>query len=380
MIMGCLFGAIALALTAWVQPVAAQDVEKPAGTAAPAVAEATATMPAMPRVRLAPMPGFDDETAYVRSMSDRPAALADLAQKTDLAGARVELWISAANLILAYQIEPNCTRRVLHLADGENELDVAALTEALDRADGFLAQAGVEIDDLARGEDAPDEKLTQWRHESSTLKAFSAALRAYLIPAEKGEADRAARRAASGLSPLREDSNRQVAAAASFWQACLRSRESDFGPALSALDLALADLRPESMPYVFFARLLRCRLVGDRGSPATALALLLQFEERSREWIEDETARADAVRTTRLVCLQTLARWFDRLSAEDATAERRWCVERMKTIIGESFNEEVTGGEGATVLRLTPSVPLVAVVPERDQIGTTSTQPSADNP
>lgn len=380
MIMRWLFGTIAVALTVCVQPVAAQYVEKPGNTAEPALAESAAKLPAMPLVRLAPMPGFQDETAYVRSISDRQAALADLARKTDLAGARVELWISAANLILSHQIEPSCTWRVLQLAGGESELNAAALAEALDRADGFLTQAGAELDELARREDAPDEKLTQWRYESSTLRAFSAALRAYLIPDEEGEADRASRRAASGLSPLREDSNRQVAAAASFWQACLRSSEPDPEPALLALDPALADLRPESMPYAFFARLLRCRLVGDRGSPATALALLFQFEERTRDWIEDEPARASAVRATRVVCLQMLARWFNQLSAENAAAERHWCIERMQAIIDESFSDEATGTEGATVLRLAPSVPLLAGIPELDQTGTTSTQPSADNP
>jgi len=44
------------------------------------------------------------------------------------------------------------------------------------------------------------------------------------------------------------------------------------------------------------------------------------------------------------------------------------------------FDEEATGGEGAAVMRLGPSVPLVAGNPLQDQTGTTSTQPTVDNP
>jgi hypothetical protein len=313
-------------------------------------------LPAMPKVRLAAMPGHESESAYLSAVADRVAALARRAEQSDRPADRVTAWLAAANQVLAHQVEPSCTRHVLRLARAEDEPDADALARMLHRADEFLDQADAAMEDQADGAGASDEMQGRLRSESVTLRAFAAALRAYLVTHEDDTDGRTARRAASALSPLREDEAPQVRAAASFWQACLRGLEEDSAPALAALDLAMADPGPDSMPYALFGRLLRCRLVARRGGPATASAILLQLEERLADWVDDSDRLADAIRAVQIERLHTLALWHDQLAADGAGVERQWCVDRMQALIDSSF-----GGQEAAVLRLTPAVPLVAV-------------------
>jgi hypothetical protein len=113
------------------------------------------------------------------------------------------------------------------------------------------------------------------------------------------------------------------------------------------------------MPYAFFARLLRCRLIAARGGPATALALLMQIEERCDEWFTGDKEREEAVRAARLVRIQILVDWHDSLDSSGSASERQWCVERIKVLVDEHF-----GDNNGPVLRLTPAIPLLAQPPE----------------
>ncbi|UCC32711.1 MAG: hypothetical protein JSU86_10590 [Phycisphaerales bacterium] len=333
------------------------DVPGNAPTAPPAVPP----LPDLPRVRLAALPGFEDDAEYLRSISGRVTELEVQARQAGDPMRQAEPLLAAANLILAQQLEPTCTRRLLHVDGNMDEPGEADLRSALDRADALIERAGAALKEPQVREDRPADRLQQITHRLQTLGAFAAALRAFLSPDKGPQAARDARRAASGLAPLREDRNQPVAAAASLWQACLRSLESDQGPALSVLDLALSDPVPESMPYAFFARLLRCRLLADRGHPATALALLMQVEERCSEWLATDKEREDAVRAAQLAEIQITADWYRRLNGSEASSERKWCAERIQTLIGDSFGED-----GNTVLRLTPAIPIVASPPGED--------------
>ncbi|MGB2987513.1 MAG: hypothetical protein WBE26_16740 [Phycisphaerae bacterium] len=340
-----------------------QDVPQPtAGDTADHTATAPAALsplPKLPRVRPAPMPGFDDDAAYMRSISERVSELATLADQVGEPTKRTESLLAAVNLILAHHLEPLCTRRILQIPGERDGLGEGELRAALDRAEALIEQANATLQAMHDREDLPAGWLEESTHRTKTLQAFAMALRAYLFRGEGVDGTHEARQAASRLSPLLEDSSRAVVEAATLWQACLRSYESELAPALSRLDPALADPVPQSMPYAFFARLLRCRLIADRGGTAVALGLLMQIEERCHKWLTDDTGRDDAARAAQLMRIQIMADWYDRLASLDRTAERQWCVDRIKKLIDERFGES-----GDTVLRLAPAIPIIALPPK----------------
>ena len=345
----------------WACPCEAQGVTDPAADTrvdTKALQTTEPPFPALPRVGLTPMPGFNDDLAYVRVITERVSELSALADQTGDPATRAGLMLASANLILANQLEPACSRRLLHLWIDPDEEDEAEILGALARADELLTQ----VDTLLQQNSDQGDLAAGWPEETrdrlDTLRAFAAALRVQLLRGQGDEAGRAARRAASRLSPLLEHGNRKVVAAATFWQAVLRSHESDPSRALAVLEPALADPLPESMPYALFARLLRCRLLADPGSPAAALGLLMQLEERCLEWLGSDMERADAVRAVQLVRIQIMRDWHDRLSGPDASKERQWCRDRVKTLIEEAFADP-----GDTVMRLTPAIPIVAQPP-----------------
>ena len=338
------------------------------------------------------MPGFDDDAAYVRSIASRVDELAAQAGRVDDRLRRADLLATAVNLILAHQVEPYCSRRLLQLQSDDDVVDKAESQSAFDRADELIARAKTALQEWSarrplqdrdpasskRGGLSPGPSLrsgpaSEAGQRLETLQAFASGLRAYLLPGSNEP-----RRAASGLAPLIEDRNRAVSAAATLWQASLRSNDSDPDRALSVLAPPLADPAPGSMPYAFFARLLRCRLIAERDtvklvrdsnlapaggdgkddhvpSPAAALALLMQIEERCDEWLADAAQRDNALRTTQLVRIQILADWSERLALKGRVAERKWCMDRIKELLDER------GGEGNdTVLRLSPAIPIIA--------------------
>ncbi len=336
----------------------------------PAAQLPAGTLPDPPQMRLARMPGFDDDAAYMRSIADRASELSALASQADKPAKRIDLLLAAANLILARQLEPACSTALLQIVDEGNVWKEAELRSALDRADTLIEQAFAAmideaftaIEELREQEGPPADRLDELTRRIETLRAFASGLRAYLLPGDGAEAGRVTRRAASRLSPLLEDQSRPVAAAATLWQACLRSRESDPTRALSLLDLALAKPREQALPYAFFARLQRCRIIADRGGSASALALLLQIEERCDDWLTSDADRANAARASQLVQLQILIDWHTRLeSSSEHDAERKWCADRISALREAAFD-----GDDNTVLRLTPAIPIVARPPDLD--------------
>lgn len=308
-----------------------------------------------PTVRLAPMAGFDDNTAYARSIAARVEELAAQAGQADDLTKRADLFAASANLVLAQQLEPACTHTLLQLRHNEEIFEEAASRAALDRADELISGAHDALRKLDDRDDLPKGWLAQSKRRLETLEVFALGLRVYLLPGTGDEAVRGVRSAVSRLAPLLEDQSPAVTAAANLWQACLKSRGSDPARALSVLGPALADPSGGSMPYAFFARLQRCRLIAKRGGRAAALALLMQIEEHCDHWLTDNTARDDAMRATQLVRIQILIDWHDHLDASSKAAERKWCAERIKALSADRFAE---GNE--TVLRLTPAIPIMA--------------------
>ncbi|UCE58947.1 MAG: hypothetical protein JSU63_16075 [Phycisphaerales bacterium] len=305
-------------------------------------------------VRLTPIEGFDDEAAYARSIAARAGELVMQAQQNPDVLTQTDLLLAAANLILAFEVEPLCAAKLLGFPDEQLPLSAKQVGDALDRADAIILQTETTLSGIKGLEDAPAQWLTESSHRADTLTAFAKALRAFLQP-EIGQ--EAGRRAAAGLSVFREDANPQVGAAASLWQACLRARESDTSRAMTALDLALSDPRRNTMPFAFFARLLRCQLVSSRGGHVAALAILTQIEDRCSIWVSGEKNRDDAARAVTFVEIQTLKDWLASGTQDSDSSQQEWCANRIQTLVQERF-----AGGSDTVLRLSTAVPIIAPV------------------
>ena len=323
---------------------------------APAPASESLTLPVAP---LAALEGFEGEAHAQRFYAQQVATLAQRAEQAADALERAKLQLTAANLILARQIEPACTRALLELPAAQTPDDLRSLFE---QARTLLANAEEILSQDHLAEAAPGADEAQARRRSNladvlqVLQAFAAGLEAYLLPAGDAEEARTARKAASRLATLLEHDDQTVAVAASLWHAVLRARNGEPDRVLAFAPLALKEPRRQELPYAFFSRLLRCRLLAARADgPAATLALLYQLEERCNEWLSEPAVRAQAFRAASLVELQILSAWRERLSNDPKhQAARQWCSAQIRTVTEERFSDP-----SATVYRLVNAIPLL---------------------
>jgi hypothetical protein len=328
-----------------------------------------------PKVRLAPLPGSAADAAFLESVASRVAELQQQAAETADPERKAGFLLAAANLILAEELEPPCSRKFLQLNKPQQSDDAFAAAAALDRVEALIVEAETIL--RTQQEHSPDDNppLTDQAKDLNrivvTLKAFAQALRAYLVTEADVDPARAARRAASGLSVIVEDDNPPIAAAATCWQAYLRAMEPDPSPALEILDPAIVDPPTDAPRFGFFSRLLRCRLLSARGGSATALALLMQVEERADDWFKVDSERADAMRSCAWLRLRILQDWHDRLDSTLQADERAWCKSRIDTLRAERFSD----ASGATILRLNQAIPIIARPP-----GPSATPPDGTPP
>lgn len=271
--------------------------------------------------------------------------------------------LGAANIILARQLEPFSSIAVLNLPPAPSDDDRKTISEALDRAERLITQASellktqiphveppAEEEDAEQPKnDAPKSDAAQLLHAGEALQSFLNGQRVYLL----GEIEPGARRrAASALAPLLEDSDRKVSSAARLWQALLRGLESDPTAALQILDSRMTPPHPETWPYGLFARVVRCRFEGVKGSWSPALVMLVQIEDQLEEWVPDVAHRGDARRLFAFTRLDVLRRWHDSLPPEQET-ERAWCARQAQEIVRSYFSVE------SSLLRLEPAIPMV---------------------
>lgn len=355
-----------LAIFAWSRPALTQPALSPEGTdAGPRAPGGDLPPDHSSEVRLGALPGFADDGAFMESVASRVTEFQQQAADSDDPQRKAGFLLAAANLILAEQLEPACTRRFFQLDPPPQKDDPLAVAPALARSEVLIAEAEASLrppaEHDAADEDAPttEPRGHELHRTVETLKAFAQALRAYLTAEADADPARTARRAASGLSVLLEDDNPQVAAAAAFWQACLRAADPDPTPALAVLDPAVIDPPPDSLRFGFFSRLLRCRVLAAGGGSAAALALLLQVEERANDWFKAEAERADAVRACAWLRLRILQDWHDRLDSSAQVDERTWCSSQMETLRAQRFSN----ARSATLMRLSQAIPIIARPP-----------------
>lgn len=335
--------------------------------------------PPAPVVSLAPVNGqanLEDHRAGVVELVDRLVGLAD---GNDDALLRAELRLAAANVVLARQVEPECTRAFWGLTISEpNADDPDTLRAAFDSAAGLIATAEKDLDAAQAAAPKPEEPAAKeeaadkdakstvelWQARVSAakaqrraLKAFHRALRAVLAPPAEADAARERRRAASEMAALLEDDDRRVAAAAGFWQAYLRKDEEDPKPVLSRLDYALDDFAPAERPYAFFSRLLRCMVLASHDERVAALALMKQMEERTFVWFPEAEQQQVAASGVAWIEFQTLAAWHASLDPKKQADEQNWCHNEAQKTIDRALKEHTA------LPRLWPAIPVMSDLP-----------------
>ena len=306
-------------------------------------------LPQIPDVRLRLLDGASSESEFLNSVGDRAAALlAESQGQSD--EARVNARLAAANLILARQMAPVCSRSLLAVP---NANDPTRARDALARARTILDDAKALIDAADAGHVEPPVWIRSAEIRHQTLGSFATAFDAIFMSADRPDRARTLRRAATKLWPLTEDDDPEIAIAARLWQAFLRGYEDDVNPAIETLDLALAKPDEKTRRLAFMSTLLRCRLLARQGGYAVSLALANIIEERCDEWFTTADDRGDALRTTTLIELAVLSDWFEAIEGEGRDDERRWCAQRMRDLI-----EARLTGEQITVLGLDTTFPL----------------------
>jgi len=346
-----------------------------AGIAAPPVHgddQTPESFPPAPSMLLASVDGVDDMAAYTSSVADRATRLVELAEKSKDPLRRAELQLTGANLILARQMEPTCTRIFWHLTgSAEHPPDPQMLTQAFDTVDRLLAEAKTNLDE-ARGQASVEEeksgetaeakeksvpskpsRITAAGRHQRTLASFQQALRAALLPPPGDEGKRSVRRAASQLAELVEHDDRRIATAAGFWQAYLRKGETDPHASLAGLDNALDEFAPTEQPYAFFARVMRCDVLAEHGQEVAALTLLTQMEERALNWYPDGEPRKQALGAIAWTKLHALRTWFDTLDPSERAEERAWCCSQAATLVNDAL------AEPNELPRLSPAIPML---------------------
>lgn len=345
-------GAVAI-LVSWatfaLSPVGALTPEE---TPAPIAADGPKEF-AWPKVRLAPQGPQDELDFDAWYQRDRSR----ISARVEVAGSsleKAEAHCAAANHLLSHGLARSATCRLLQIPPEGNASCGSPTDSDLDAVDAHLQSAlqllttdggGNGLVDSARDE----RQLLQGKHDA--LSAFAFALRIVLT----GEADSETRRAAaSKLAPLRESDHAGTAAAAGLWQAMIRSSDADKGPAESILGNPAAANRLGALPYAYFAKLLRARLIDEQGSPAAAIAVLYHVDDRTGEWFppeQDEKYR----NACRWVRLQVLRRWQDRLAGPEREMERQWCKERIDELLLDLSGD-------AEVAAMSPTIPLLVTV------------------
>ncbi len=370
-------------------------------------------------LRIAPPEGHQSTAAFRQWVSSEHERLKTLAEQAGTPFEQAELQASIAAHLLAHSLVEVATCRVLSIElnectippnDGTGQAPIAEMeiSSNLAKVEASLARAVNALATIDTGpevkapedDEAPEQPgapsrspaIEELRQRIEIIGAFARAIRAAMLDSETVPAtpggiapldpaspglggnsrSDAARVAASGLSPLRENPDPAISAAAGLWQAVLRSNEDDKRAALAILGTATAEPKPGTLPYEFFGKLLRCRLIAERGSPAAALALLLQIEERCDGWFKGD-ARFQAVRTCAAVRMRILRLWSDRLKPEGNDDDRRWCDEQIAEIASDLSAQ-------SSLLPLSPAIPLDIRLVDSNGGETPTEESEPDNP
>jgi len=339
----------------------------PPNSTALATATTTATSRSLARPQTGPLVGpwvftdlrlsprvwpadIDGPAAYQQYLSRRADELLHaVTQATDPAG-RTAARLKLAHWQLSKQIEPALTRLILNI---DSDLDRKTITQ-IASADGQQLAPATAALNLAIHQSAQLERLRE----------FLAVLQPWpdVFAAVAGHGNHLL--AAQRLDALACSQSASIAQAARFWQAVLYHQARQYQQALDSLDLALADPRTEY--YSLLPRLLRCRILADRGQLTVALALLIRLQDHLDDWFDPAPAQLaeGAAVLLRLELLDRLAQRLEHAGHHDQAQSLRTDSRRLRD---QTFPTD----------RISPLPRLAQVLPELEPTTTTTTTTDA---
>ena len=351
------FLAYFLAAVALAQPEDAPTTAPVAAGQPATVPSEPATQPAEPEWTLARghrPPVAQEDEAFLAWCREKRLGLETKARSAPDSSTAIHFHLAAANLALALEIEPYVSRSILGI---ERPDDGPRIRSGLDAAD---TQLKLVADALRTASDTEAEKLAGERETWETLQAFATAFNAIWSGSSAEEIAAARQNSAAELAVHLEADRKDVAAAALMWQAVLYAKLGQPDRVFQLLPEVTARVGREARTFQFHARLLRCRMVADRGGYTAAAALLLQVEEKANEWFTVEADQQAAVHAAMLHRLQVLDRWRTALQSTTQPDESVWCQEAAARLKRDAVAE----GNPVFVLGLEKSIPIIAPPPD----------------
>jgi len=288
-----------------------------------AVRAAPASQPrTSPAVCPRPWPSIPADDPEFEQQNERIRAFLDTAeQRLDKAQAHLAL----ANLWLAVPTAEAALAQLLGVADHrESALLYRASTHASEHiaaTKALLAQASPTT--TSGDTDASDAtRSAELARVADELAPFAALMATFRVDQGRDADPEAWARAARGLATVREAPEATLAACARMWQAFAWSRAGRRERAKIVLPPATA--APQTLPYDFVSRLLRCRILADEGQFVAANALLTQIRAACPRWLSQHdapTIRAHEKLTLFLQCRVSSA-WLAHGSIESSPEAR----------------------------------------------------------
>ncbi len=301
--------------------------------------------------QLAPR-GYPDkittERAYAKWIDDKLAELTRRAKDPRESSTRVQLLLSLANLRLARQAEPAVTRLILGDESTTTRKRLGDITAAaladIDQATTLLVQ-------LAKSpppNKAAAKQRSRCTQAAEQLTAFSKCLNSLARETDTANA-------LASVAPLTKSKRPELASVARLFQAVLMRQGGQIDQALDLLPTALSP--PKQLPHDFFARLVRCRLLADRGGHAIATTLTLQMDVQAENWF-DKSRLPEARRAIGLLRIGLAERWAKQLQRDKLTEH---ATRRHK--IAQGIRNDLFSGKDGTVYRLMLAVPILIEPP-----------------
>lgn len=297
----------------------------------------------------------EDFAARAAETANRLITTAQDAENRGQLRVAFEAYLTAANWILAYQIEPMASRLLL---DAPLPSDPKNATLHVSRARAQLARAASIWKKIENDTNQVDDEET-WRltDRLESLQGFANAFQAIWRTDYAGESqrDEALSIAAGGLSIAREDERESVAAGAQLWQAYLYAARGKHERAADLLPDAVTE--PDGAKrFGFFARVLRCRLMARAyHAHSASISLLARLEERATKWFVHRNRVQEAQRVAALARRRVLSDWAKALREEGLLERAKWCERAIAEIDVDYFSPN----EPVSVLRLHQAAPAV---------------------
>lgn len=291
--------------------------------------------------------GIANERDYAKWVENEISGLTRRSKSASDPISRVRLLLGLANFRLARQAEPALTR--LALGDGSAE-GLRRIATIATTARKEIARATEQLDHIRKtpavGKGAAKDRKSLTK-AAVRLGALAGAMHAL------GTGKDAAT-IAQGIESLTKTRGLGLLSSARLLKALLMRRAGLTEKALAELPPALDP--PKQLPHGFFTRLLRCRLLADRGSFAIATALALRVDVHCDEWF-DESRLPEAKAAVSLLRVELARRWADKLDGDKLAkhaAHRRSIADRISKGLA---------GDDVRVYRLVLAVPILVKPP-----------------